>query len=381
MISAKLFIESARELGFEFYTGVPCSYLKPFINYVIDSPDLHYIGASNEGDALAIASGATLCGKQSVVIFQNSGLGNAVNPLTSLNAISKIPVLVITTLRADPTGPADEPQHQLMGKITTKMLELMEIPWEFFPAEEPAVGAALQRAVSHMKEHKTPYALVMKKDSVATHDLQSKPQPKPLATQNLATSFSWPKERPARSEILECIQKSIGPRDVVVATTGHTSRELYAIQDKPNQFYMVGSMGCASSFALGMALADPSRRFVAVEGDGAGLMRLGAWATIGYERPKNLLHLLIDNEVHESTGGQSTVSHSIDFAGVAASCGYQKVTRVTSVDDLKNIFSKPAEALEFAHIKVNSQILKNLPRPTVTPAQVSERLKNWMLET
>src|SRR5882757_3383967 len=143
MIKAESFIEKAKGAGFALYTGVPCSYLKPFINYVIDSPGLRYIGATNEGDAVAIASGAELGGKRSVVMFQNSGFGNTVNPLTSLNAIFKIPVLVIATLRGEPGGPADEPQHAMMGEITTGLFDLMQIPWEYFPTDESQIAAVL----------------------------------------------------------------------------------------------------------------------------------------------------------------------------------------------------------------------------------------------
>src|SRR5262245_30404920 len=161
--------------GFTLYTGVPCSYVKPFINYVIDAPDLSYIGAANEGDAVAIATGAELGGKRAIAMMQNSGLGNAVSPLTSLNAIFRIPTLLIVTLRGEPGGPKDEPQHELMGQITPKMLELMNVGWSFFPTEEKEVGAALEKALAHMAKTELPYAFVMKKDSVAPHKLTSRP--------------------------------------------------------------------------------------------------------------------------------------------------------------------------------------------------------------
>ncbi len=156
MISPKSFVEAAKTAGFKLYTGVPCSYLKPFINYVIDSDDLAYVGAANEGDAVAIASGAEIAGKHAVVMFQNSGFGNAVNPITSLNAIFKIPVLVIATLRGEPGGPHDEPQHELMGEITTGLFDLMKVPWEYFPTEESQIAGCLERALAHMTRARTP---------------------------------------------------------------------------------------------------------------------------------------------------------------------------------------------------------------------------------
>src|SRR5262245_54747524 len=166
MIQTANFMRQARELGFSLFTGVPCSYLKPFINYTIDAPDLTYIGAVNEGDAVAIASGAQLAGRRGVVMFQNSGFGNAVNPLTSLNAIFRIPVLVIVTWRGEPGGAHDEPQHELMGRITPEMFETIRMPWSFFPRDEDEIAPALGQAVAEMDRTGLPFGLIMKKDSV-----------------------------------------------------------------------------------------------------------------------------------------------------------------------------------------------------------------------
>ena len=172
-----------------------------------------------------------------------------------------------------------------------------------------------------------PFCLVMKKDSVAPHKLASKPvvrQPATAAvatataaTTPVATASTDKAARPSREEALRAVQRAVEPSDIVIATTGFTGRELYACDDRHNQLYVVGSMGCASSIGLGLAWARPDRRVVVLDGDGAMLMRLGALATLAYEQPKNLVHVLLDNEAHESTGGQSTVSHSMDLAGVA----------------------------------------------------------------
>lgn len=377
MIAASTFIEQAKSAGFQLYTGVPCSYLKPFINYVIDSNDLTYIGAANEGDAVAIASGAELGGKRSVVMFQNSGFGNAVNPLTSLNMIFELPVLVITTLRGEPGGPADEPQHKLMGQITTGLFELMQMPWEYFPEDDKAVGAVLERAVSHMTRKRTPYGLVMKKDAVAAHKLTKKPEPR-IVPEPLAGSFAWPAALPSRSDVLRTVQAANTARDIMVATTGFTGRELYAQADRDNQLYMVGSMGCASTFGLGLAWAQPNKRVVVLDGDGAALMRLGALATLGYERPKNLVHVLLDNEAHESTGAQSTVSHSVDLAQIARASGYPQVVRAASLETLANVLNAKTNELTFVHVKTKQGSPADLPRPTVTPVQVAERLRKWI---
>jgi phosphonopyruvate decarboxylase len=166
----------------------------------------------------------------------------------------------------------------------------------------------------------------------------------------------------------------------VIATTGHTGRALYGLEDRPNQFYMVGSMGCASSLGLGLAVSQPRRRVIVIDGDGAALMRLGAMATIGYERPRNLIHILLDNEMHESTGGQSTVSHSVDLGAVARSCGYSRVVRARSLDQLAEALGQSLERLTFVHVKTRPGEIENLPRPTVTPRQVAERFRKWLRE-
>ncbi len=380
MIQASDFLQPAKEMGFNFFTGVPCSYLKPFINYTIDAPDLEYVGAANEGDAVAIAGGAEMAGRRSVVMFQNSGFGNAINPLTSLNAIFRIPALVIVTWRGEPSGEPDEPQHELMGRITSEMFDVMRLPWAFFPREEGEVAPALNRAVAEMERTRLPFGLIMKHGSVAPHPLQTKMEPRPLGSATL-TAPAWPAQLPSRSEVLRVVQNSAPGADAVIATTGFTGRALYALEDRPNQFYMVGSMGCASSFGLGLALSQPRRRVVVLDGDGAALMRMGALATIGYERPANLLHILLDNEIHESTGGQSTVSHSVDLAVVAQACGYPRVVRAGSLDELAAVVNEAREELTFVHVKTRPGEEKNLPRPTVKPWQVAERFRAWLRAT
>ena len=383
MIDAKSFCDAARELGFSLYTGVPCSYVKPFINYVIDAPDLTYIGATNEGDAVAIATGAELGGKRGIVMMQNSGLGNAVSPLTSLNAVFRIPVLMIVTLRGEPGGPADEPQHELMGQITTKMLETMNVAWDWFPREAAEIGPTLAKAVAHMRETNLPFCLVMKKDSVEAHTLKTKAAVRPAeAVQPVAVSAAAApgEKRPSREEALRAVQRAATARDIVIATTGFTGRELYACDDRPNQLYVVGSMGCASSIGLGLAWARPDRRVVVLDGDGAMLMRLGALATLAYEAPPNLVHVLLDNEAHESTGGQSTVAHSMDLAGVAQACGYVNVAKIDTVAQLESFVGDPQPGLRFVHLKTRHGVPDDLPRPKVTPQAVAGRIREVLAQ-
>src|SRR6202050_32020 len=177
MIEARHFVEAARERGFRWYAGVPCSFLTPFINYVLQDPSLHYVSMANEGDAVALIAGVALAGDSSaphgrgIAMMQNSGLGNAVSPLTSLTWTFRLPQLLIVTWRGQP-GVVDEPQHALMGPITAGMLDSMEIPWELFPTESDAIGPVLRRATAHMDESGRPFALVMQKGSIGAYALR-----------------------------------------------------------------------------------------------------------------------------------------------------------------------------------------------------------------
>jgi phosphonopyruvate decarboxylase len=168
--------------------------------------------------------------------------------------------------------------------------------------------------------------------------------------------------------------------DVVLATTGYTGRALYALGDRPNQLYMVGSMGCAPSLGLGLALAQPARRVIVIDGDGALLMRLGAAATVGHEGPTNLVHVLLDNGVHDSTGAQATVSPAIDLALVAAACGYREVRRVSSARELADGIRTSRRGPAFLHVRTEPRGKRKLPRPSETPAEMAGRLRAWMRE-
>jgi phosphonopyruvate decarboxylase len=377
MIEARHFVEAARERGFEWWAGVPCSFLTPFINYVLQDHSLRYVSMANEGDAVALVAGATLGGRRGVSMMQNSGLGNAVSPLTSLTWTFKLPQLLIVTWRAQP-GVHDEPQHALMGPITPQMLETMEIPWELFPSENSAIGPALDRAVAHMDSTGRPYALVMQKGTVAPYALKAgaAPPARSRGEVKLESLRLAPATRASRQDALkEVIARTPVGSTAVLATTGFCGRELYAIEDRPNQLYMVGSMGCVIPLALGLALARPDLRVVALDGDGAALMRLGAFATVGAYGPRNLLHLLLDNGVHDSTGGQATVSAGVSFAEIAAACGYASSLETDDVSRIGTWLSElPAEGPKFARLFTRPGSPDGLPRPSVTPIDVRTRL-------
>ncbi len=201
MIEAKDFVEAARGRGFAWYAGVPCSFLTPFINYVIGDPRLTYISSANEGDAIAAAAGAAIGGQRAVVMIQNSGLGNAVSPLTSLTWVFRIPLLLICTHRGAPEV-HDEPQHELMGRITGDLFDTMQVPWEAFPTEPGGIAAALKRASDYMEREHRPYALVMAKGSVAPHALEHQQVPRTSTNVSCMENMRGA-QRVSRSQVLQ----------------------------------------------------------------------------------------------------------------------------------------------------------------------------------
>jgi phosphonopyruvate decarboxylase len=181
-----------------------------------------------------------------------------------------------------------------------------------------------------------------------------------------------------QDDALSAICRAAGANDVLLATTGYTGRALYAQGDAPNQFYMVGSMGCLSSFALGLALARPKARVVAIEGDGAVLMRMGAMAAIGHQRPENLVHIMLDNGVHDSTGAQATVSSSVDFTAVARACNYARAIEVCGPSELQKVLRQDHRELTFIYARTCLRGNRNLPRPKITPPEVARRFRDWL---
>jgi len=382
MLPASTFLDLCHARGVRFITGTPCSYLKPLINAAIDDARFLFRDAVNEGDAVAIAAGAALTGERPLVMFQNSGLGNAVNALTSLCYPFRVPVLIVVTHRAEPGGEADEPQHEQMGRITTALLDTMEIPWTRFPTEPAVAAAALDTALAAMKADGRPYALVMSKDAVAPHALRTKPADVAPGVRELNFSEELsrkPSERSTRTEALQAVRAARRADEVIIATTGYTGRELYALGDDPWNLYMVGSMGSAGAFGLGLALRAPGRPVTIVEGDGAVLMRMGNLATLGAYAPPTLLHLVLDNEAHDSTGGQATVSRGVAFAAVAQACGYARVVSTDDLGLLAAVLAAPrTDGPTFIHFRIRTGAPDSLPRPKVTPAEVFRRLQGWL---
>jgi len=379
MITADEFIAAAKARGHDFYTGVPCSFLTPLINGVLSSRALTYVGAASEGEAVAIAAGAWLAGRKTVVMCQNSGLGNAVNPLTSLNAPFRIPTLFVTTWRGQP-GQPDEPQHEVMGRITQDLIELIELPQAEFPAAPEALGPALDQAAARMDETGLPYAFVMKKGDVRDEDLRVQEPGHRLNLEGASRLYGKDNgPRPSRAAVLERFLALTNDRTAVVATTGKAGRELFTLADRKQHIYQVGSMGGASGMALGVAL-NTTAPVVVLDGDGAALMKLGTLATIGAYKPGNLLHIVLDNGVHDSTGGQPTVSSTVDFAGIAIACGYHFAINCSSLEGFESAFqiASEREGPALIHVRIAPGSMDKLGRPTVAPADVARRFKDFL---
>jgi phosphonopyruvate decarboxylase len=376
MITASMFMAEASRHGFDFYAGVPCSFLTPLINGVISNPALAYVGAASEGEAVAIAAGAWLAGRRTAVICQNSGLGNAVNPLTSLNAPFRIPTLLITTWRGEP-GLKDEPQHELMGEITHDLLRLIRVDQAAFPSAEDQLGPAFAQAVAAMDRAELPFAWVMRKGDMRDEPLT--PAPLPARAPGRRSDFAGAGAPPSRAAALERMLAIVAPEAGVIATTGKCGRELFTLSDRPQHLYQVGSMGGASGMGLGVAL-NVDRPVVVVDGDGAALMKLGALATIGAYAPVGLLHLVLDNGVHDSTGGQATVSASVDFAGVALACGYAYAARCADLEGFEAAWreAQAGRGPALIHLKIAPGSMEKLGRPTVKPAEVARRFRDFL---
>jgi phosphonopyruvate decarboxylase len=376
MLDPTRFIRQVKENGFSFFSGVPCSYLKDMINSAIDDGD--YIMAANEGDAVAICAGAYLAGRKPVVLMQNSGLTNAISPLTSLNSTFRIPVLGFVSLRGE-VNTRDEPQHDLMGKITIPLLELMGIPWEFLSDKSDEAGEQLNRAAACIEQGNT-FFFIVRKNTFSPYPVPLQEKAGPGIRKKVVRSKA--DTLPLRIDALRTINARKDTGTFLITTTGYTSRELSEMENTKNHFPMIGSMGCAASIGLGLSLAKPERLFITVDGDGALLMRLGSMATLGYYHPKNLLHILLDNNSYESTGGQKTTSDGVDFVAIASSCGYQNSVYVHTLEELSDQISawKQDPELTFIHLKIQPGTKENLGRPALTPPQMRERFMEHLLQ-
>ncbi len=351
--------------GFGPFTGVPCSLVRGLITYVEQASDSKYFIATSEGEAMGIAGGLALAGRTPVVLMQNDGYGNAVNPLSSLQLVYNLPVLMLITWRAQPGAKPDAVQHHIMGETLLELLDTFKIPYRILEADPDLATEQLAAAQSYMQAENKPFALIIRRGII---------EQQPLGQHDRDP------QKPLRIDFLNVLAAAAAANSVMLGTTGFTGRELKQAVSRPGTFYTAGSMGCIGSLALGIAAEHAERTTYVLDGDGALLMKLGTLATIGHYRPGNFVHILFDNGRYESTGGQSTVSATTDFPAVAAACGYLAAESVDSLDQFRAFIAKyrATEGPVFCHVKVQPGTLPNLKRPAETPVELRDQFWKFL---
>lgn len=356
-----------KQSGVNFVAGVPDSLLKYFCAYVADHlPQQQHVIAANEGSAVGLAAGHYLAsGNPALVYLQNSGLGNTVNPVLSLAdpAVYGIPMVLMVGWRGAP-GVKDEPQHVKQGAVTVSMLESMEVP-VFIGDADSDWKSLVQDAVAKAKDVSGPVALVVKPNSFAKYELVSGVEASAVL--------------PSREAAIEAVLESIPTNTAIVSTTGMASRELFELRvargdGHGRDFLTVGSMGHASQIALGIALAKPDQPVLCLDGDGAIIMHTGALSTVGQLRPKNLVHVVLNNGAHDSVGGQPTASANVSFVELAKASGYPRAVLVDSVDGIGPALREAFNAAEpsLVELRIRPGARGDLGRPTSTPQENKE---------
>lgn len=364
MISPAFFTQTLQSLGITFFAGVPDSLLKSLCAYLkVNVAPADNTTAANEGGSMALAAGHFLAtGKPACVYMQNSGIGNAVNPLLSLldSDVYSIPALLVIGWRGMP-GVHDEPQHVKQGRVTTDLLDAMEMPYTVLADNEADARQQIEMAISFIKDTGRQMALIVRKGTFEPYSLPA----------------AEPSALPCREEAIRTIISSM-PRDTAfVGTTGMISRELFELRvstgtSHESDFLTVGSMGHASQIALAIALAQPRRHIACLDGDGAFIMHTGGAAIIGSLAPRNLLHFVLNNGAHDSVGGQDTVGFRIDIPAIARACGYAQAACVKTLNNLQTQIAAMLASdagPNLLEVKVRKGARPDLGRPTTTPIQ------------
>lgn len=363
MIPPKALFEQLASEQVSFFTGVPDSLLKDFCACVTDcayGTGRHVI-AANEGGAIALAAGCYLAtGEYALVYMQNSGLGNATNPLLSLAdpEVYSIPMLLMIGWRGEPGRP-DEPQHVKQGRVTLELLQAMEIPYVILEATTLDWQQLIESACRQMRERQGPVAIVVKAGTFESYEGNDEAGMEHLLT---------------REQSIGIIIDELGEEDIIVSTTGKISRELFELRETRGQnhgrdFLTVGSMGHSSQIALGIALHKPDRQVFCLDGDGSILMHTGGLAIVGQMAPANFKHIVLNNEAHDSVGGQPTASPNVDYVRLARATGYRLATKAITCREVQSAVRRmmQEEGPCFLEVRVRKGARKNLGRPTNMP--------------
>jgi len=362
-INCALLFNSLRNNKVNFFTGVPDSLLKDFCAYIADNADSReHIIAANEGGAVALAVGYHLAtGKVPLVYLQNSGLGNMMNPILSLvdKEIYGIPMIIMIGWRGEP-GVKDEPQHIKQGRVQNDLLKVMEIPYKVLDENIVNVETFINEIVEVATLQSSPIAIIIRQGLFETYKVIEK---------------EFPEYAMSRENAIQEILRNLSGEEVVVSTTGKTSREVFEYrvannQGNQNDFLTVGSMGHASQIALGIALFS-NKKTVCLDGDGAAIMHMGSLAISGTSKAKKFLHIVLNNGAHDSVGGQPTVAFNIDFVRIAKACGYKEALSISDEAEiapaLKKMLNIPGPV--FLEIRIRKGAREDLGRPTKSPLE------------
>lgn len=356
MLEQEKVFETLAEQGVTFFTGVPDSYLNGFCNYALAHCGDRNVIAANEGNAIGIASGHYFASQEIPLVYmQNSGMGNTVNPLASLvdKDVYAVPMLLLIGWRGQGNTEPNHPQHKLQGEITPGLLDLMHIPYTVLSDDIDEFKAAVTKAVAYCKEHRQPYGLISPKGVMAGEKANNKDAVYPMS----------------REEAIEVVLDTMPADTVYSATTGRATRELFWLRERRGEskkcdFLNVGSMGHASSVALGIAMAKPERPVVALDGDSAAMMHMGALTMVSKLDVPNYMHIILNNGAHESVGGQPSAGHKVDFTKIAEACGYQTVGKpVTNKEELVEAIQalKDCGKASFIDMRIHKGLSGDLP--------------------
>ena len=373
MVNQQTLFEALDRLGVKFFTGVPDSLLNDFCLYMTNNiPDSRHVMAANEGNAIGIAAGNYIAtGNIPVVYMQNSGIGNAANPLLSLthDCVYGIPMILVIGWRGDPSI-NDHAQHKKQGELTPVLMKDMDIPYEILDSDDTVIDK-FTWAVNKAKEISSPVALIAKKAILTQKEKKQTYAESPLMN---------------REEAIAAVIDVFGEDAVYLGTTGRATREvneqlkLHGIGEG-HEWQNVGSMGHVSSVGLGLALGRPDKRIVVFDGDAAAVMHLGALATNCRYKAPNLIHIVLNNGVNESVGGQQSAGQLIDLTGVANSCGYRNVGHaIKTKEDLQNVIKTlPGNDMPtFVDVHVRQGIRPDMPKLNIDHKGQKEALMNQL---
>ena len=326
MLDQKTVFEILKSHGITYFVGVPDSYLNGFCNYALANCAERNLIMANEGNAVALAAGYYFATREIPLVYmQNSGEGNTINPLASLvdKDVYAVPMLLLIGWRGQGDTEPNHPQHKLQGEITCSLMDLMHIPYSILSDSEGAFEEVVSKATSYCRENRAPYALIAPKGVMAASEKAN----------NVDAAYPM-----SREEAIEIILNQMPSDTIYSATTGRATRELFFLrkrrgEGKEHDFLNVGSMGHASSVALGIALARLDKKVVVLDGDSAAIMHLGAMTMVSKVSAPNFMHIILNNGAHESVGGQPSAGHILDFTEIAKACGYQTVGKAVEKEE------------------------------------------------